>query len=136
MEKSNQGVIPFLSFTGNAEEAMKFYASVLPGAKIESLVHFEKGQPGPAGKVLNGALSFMDQQIMFMDMDPGNGAVPAFSWSMSLFVNCKTEAKFDAVFSGLSKDGFVMMGPEPVMQFRKVAWVADKFGVTWQPVWE
>ncbi len=28
-----------------------------------------------------------------------------------------------------------MMGPESVGEIRKCAWVIDKFGVTWQPVW-
>ena len=31
---------------------------------------------------------------------------------------------------------YVMMKEEPFMQFRKVAWVTDKYGVTWQPVLE
>jgi len=30
----------------------------------------------------------------------------------------------------------VMMGPEPIGALRKVAWVTDKFEVTWQPVWQ
>ena len=41
---NNQRLIPFLSFNGQAEEAMNFYAAILPGAKIESLVRFEKEQ--------------------------------------------------------------------------------------------
>ncbi|QDQ02260.1 VOC family protein [Lysinibacillus fusiformis] len=133
---SNQKIMPFLSFTGNAEEAMNFYVAVLPSAKITSLVRYEKGQPhGDEGKVLNGILSLMGQQMMFMDMPSANPA-PVFSWATSFFIHCQSEAEFDAVFSGLSRGGTVMMGPEAIMQFRKVAWVTDRFGVTWQPVWE
>lgn len=131
-----QNITPFLSFTGNAEEAMHFYVSVFPDARIESLVYFEKGQPnGEEGKVLNGALSLMGQQIMFLDMQKEYPA-PPFCWATSFFINCQSEEEFDAIFSALANDGTVMMGPEPIMHLRKVAWVTDKFGVTWQPVWE
>ncbi|WP_054767536.1 VOC family protein [Lysinibacillus parviboronicapiens] len=133
---NDQKIIPFLSFTGNAEEALNFYVSVVPRAKITSLVRYEKGQPhGDEGKVLNGTLSLMGQQFMFMDMPSANPA-PDFSWATSFFMHCQSEAEFDAVFSGLAKEGSIMMGPEAVMQFRKVAWVTDQFGVTWQLVWQ
>ena len=97
-------------------------------------VRFGEGQGGPEGGVLNGKVSFLGQALFFMDMDD-SAPLPPFNWAMSLYVACKSEAEFDAVFAGLSPGGTVMMGPEPVMDLRKVAWVTDKFGVTWQPVW-
>jgi len=127
--------IPFLTFHGNAEEAMKFYAATLPDAKIESIVYFGDGDRGDVGKVMNGKLSFMGQTIMFMDMN-AEYECPSFSWVTSFYLNCKDESEFDIIFDGLAKDGVVMMKEEPFMQFRKVAWVTDKFGVTWQPVLE
>jgi predicted 3-demethylubiquinone-9 3-methyltransferase (glyoxalase superfamily) len=135
MRTTNKGIMPFLTFHGNAEEAMNFYASTLPGARIESIVYFEKGGRGDEGKVMTGLLSFKGQKCMFMDMNAEYDC-PAFSWSMSLYLDCKDEAEFDAIFNGLAQDGVVMMKEEPFMQFRKVAWVTDKFGVTWQPVLE
>jgi predicted 3-demethylubiquinone-9 3-methyltransferase (glyoxalase superfamily) len=114
---------------------MDFYASVLPGAKIESIVRFEKGGRGDEGKVMTGVLSFMGQRFMFMDMNAEYDC-PAFSWASSFYLDCKDEAEFDAVFDGLAQGGIVMMKEEPFMQYRKVAWVTDKFGVTWQPVLE
>jgi len=135
MEQINKKFMLFLTFHGNAEEAMNFYTAVLPGAKIESIVYFEEGQRGDAGKVMNGKLSFMNQQIMFMDMNSEYDC-PPFSWTTSFYLNCKDEAEFDSIFNGLAKEGIVMMKEEPFMQFRKVAWVTDKFGITWQPVLE
>jgi predicted 3-demethylubiquinone-9 3-methyltransferase (glyoxalase superfamily) len=135
LEQTNQKIIPFLTFPGNAEEAMNFYATVLPGAKIESIVRFEKGQRGDEGKVMNGKLSFMEHKIMFLDMEAAYPC-PPFSWSASFYVNCKDEAEFDSLFNGLAQDGVVMMKEEPFMQFRKVAWVTDMYGVAWQPVLE
>jgi len=136
---SNQHLAPFLTFTGKAEEAMRFYAAILPGAEITGLVRYGKDHPYAApeeeDKLLHGALSFAGQQIMFLDMDAAHPA-PEFSWAASLYVCCRDEAEFDAVFAGLSDGGTVMMGPEAVGNIRKCAWVTDKFGVTWQPVWE
>lgn len=129
-----QKITTFLTFSGNAEEAMHFYVSVFPNTKILTLTYFEKDQPGEEGKVLNGVLSIMDEQLMFMDMAK-ESAVP-FSWATSFLINCSSEAEFDSIFAALSEGGFVAMGPAPVMHLRKVAWVTDKFGVTWQPVWE
>ena len=127
--------MPFLTFHGNAEEALNFYAATLPEAKIESIVRFEPNGRGNAGKVMTGVLSFMGQRIMFMDMNAEYDC-PAFTWTTSFYLDCKDEAEFDAIFNGLANGGVVMMKEEPFMQYRKVAWVTDKFGVTWQPVLE
>ena len=134
MKQGKQRIMPFLTLPGKSEEAMNFYASVLPDTKIISLVKFEKGQPGKEGDVLNGVLAFMDQQFMFMDMEPS--ICPPITWATSFYIHCNDEAEFDTIFSALSSGGTVLMGPEPVMQFKKVAWVTDKFGITWQPVCE
>ena len=136
---NKQRIIPFLTFNGRAEEAMQFYASNLPGAKITKLARYGKAHPyageNDENKVLHGALSFMGQEIMFLDMDAAHPA-PDFNWAMSLYIDCRDEMEFDAIFSALSQGGVVMMGPEPVAYFRKCAWVTDKFGVTWQQVLE
>lgn len=132
-------VAPFLSFTGKAEEAMNFYASHLPKAKITRLERYGEDHPmaapGEEDNVLYGELTLMGQAILFLDMTAAYPA-PAFSWATSLYLDCQDEAEFDAVFQALSKEGTVMMGPEAVGNIRKCAWVTDKYGVTWQPVWE
>jgi predicted 3-demethylubiquinone-9 3-methyltransferase (glyoxalase superfamily) len=133
MNLKEQRVIPFLTFHGNAEEAMNYYAANLPGAKIESLTHFEKGQRGDTGKVLVGILSLFGQYIQFMDMESEYDC-PPFTWSTSFLVNCYDAAEFDSLFNALAQDGAVMMKEDNFMHFRKVAWVTDRFGVTWQPV--
>jgi predicted 3-demethylubiquinone-9 3-methyltransferase (glyoxalase superfamily) len=135
METANQRIIPFLTFHGNAEQAMNFYASVFPGAKIETLTHFEKGGRGDEGKVLAGILSVFGQRIQFMDMQAEYDC-PAFTWATSFYLNCKDETEFDTVFNGFADGGIVMMKEDAFMHYRKVAWVTDKFGVTWQPVLE
>jgi predicted 3-demethylubiquinone-9 3-methyltransferase (glyoxalase superfamily) len=71
---------------------------------------------------------------MAMDMEKAY-SVP-FSWATSFLANLDDEQEFDRLFGLLAAGGVIMMGPESVMHLRKVAWVTDKFGVTWQLVWE
>lgn len=133
MSQEKFKLVPFLTFPGQAEEAMDLYQTVFADSQRISLVHVEDPANGIVGKVLNGQLTIKGQLVMFMDMDPIH-AVP-FSWSSSLYIDCDDEADFDRIFSGLSDGGMVMMGPEPILDLRKVAWVTDRFGVTWQLVW-
>ncbi|MCL1988831.1 MAG: VOC family protein [Firmicutes bacterium] len=130
------GLTPFLTFNGCAEDAMNFYVKSFPGAKIEHISRYEKGTPGAdEGTVMSGTLSFNGGQISFLDMSKDFPA-PPFNWSSSLLITCEDEAMFDLIFENLSIGGSVMMGPESVGEIRKCAWVVDKFGVVWQPVWK
>ena len=127
-------ILPFLSFKGNAKEAINFYISVFPGAKILSLEYITDEAYGKPGKILNVLFEIMGQQFMAMDMDEQHS--PNFSWAVSMYINCDSEEEFDMIFGRLSEDGLIMMGPEPVLEFKKVAWVTDKYNFTWQLVWK
>lgn len=132
-------VSPFLTFNGQASHALDFYASIFPDTKKLELVRFGENHPfakeDEQAKILFGSLSISGQEIMVMDMDKSH-PVPEFSWSTSLYFDCKDEEEFDRVFDKIKQSGTVMMGPEAVGNIRKCAWVTDKFGVTWQLVWE
>lgn len=134
MNISNQKILPFLTFCGNAEEAMNFYLSIFPSSKVISIDYIPNGGQGEEGKVLTGVFELKGQQFMVMDME--KQYCPEFTWAISLFVPCEDEEEFDLLFTKLSEGGTVMMGPEAVLNLRKVAWVTDKFNVTWQLVWE
>ncbi|MFT8323354.1 MAG: VOC family protein [Bacillus sp. (in: firmicutes)] len=134
MTNFKQRITPFLTFCGNAEEAMNYYISVFPNSKLLSLSHISKENRGEEGKVLNGLFELMGQQFMVMDME--KKYCPEFTWASSLLIDCKDQTEFNSLFLELSKHGTVMMGPEPILHFRQVAWVTDKFNITWQIVWE
>src|SRR5215469_18537849 len=104
MEQLNQKLIPFLTFHGNAEEAMKFYESILPDAKIESMVYYENGQRGDEGKVMTGVLSLMGEKIMFLDMNAEYDC-PGFNWATSFYLNCTSIEEFNTIFNGLVQSG-------------------------------
>lgn len=134
-----QKITPFLTFNGQALEAMNYYVSILKDAKITRQTPYNNSSPmakeGDEEKILHGAMELSGEEIIFLDMVGGYEA-PAFTWSNSLLINCETESEFDGLFDALAKEGSVMMGPESVGDIRKCAWVTDKFGVTWQPVWK
>lgn len=133
MSDAKQRITTFLTFNGNAEAAMNFYASVFPGARILDVTPIGEAGPGEKEKPLVGTFELLGQRFMVMNMQ--GAQAPAFSWATSLYVDCADEREFDDYFASLSREGTVMMGPEPVLNLRKVAWVTDKFGLTWQLVW-
>ena len=134
MDYPKRQLMPFLSFNGNAEEAMNYYVSVF-GAKIEMLNYFKEGQGGDVGTVMNGIVDFNGYKLLFLDMSKQYPA-PDFSWATSLMLTYEDEAAFDAAFAAISADGNVMMEPAAVGNIRKCCWVVDKYNVTWQLVWE
>jgi predicted 3-demethylubiquinone-9 3-methyltransferase (glyoxalase superfamily) len=51
---------------------------------------------------------------------------------MSLFVDCASESEIDRLFASLSDGGGVLMPLDRYPFAQKFAWVADRFGVSWQ----
>jgi predicted 3-demethylubiquinone-9 3-methyltransferase (glyoxalase superfamily) len=127
----------FLTLAETSEQAMEFYTTVFPQTKIEKIDRYPKGMPytpdSMVGKVLHGVLNLQGNEIYFMDMDKQQA--PATSWASSLYLDLTSEAEFDDIFKKLADKGNVMMGPEAVGDLRKVAWVVDRFGITWQLIW-
>ena len=128
------GVFPCITFPNCAEEAVAFYVSLLPDSRIESIEYFREGERGQKGKVKALDFSLMGSKFMAFDMDSSES--PGYNWSISLYINCPNEGMFDVVFEKLSKNGRVLMGPEAIGNLRKASWITDKYGLTWQVVWE
>ena len=134
MSEQTKKISTFLTFSGNAEKAMNLYVSLFEDTKILSLTHFGEGDRGVVGQVMNGEFEINGQSFMVMDME--KQYAPELNWGVSIFVRCQDEAEFDRLFTTFSEGGSVMMGPEAVNHLRKVAWVTDSFGITWQLIWE
>lgn len=124
---------PFIILPGQAEEAMAFYVRVIPESKQRMIDYYQDSILGEQGKVIHGEIEIWGQNLLFMDMKPGQA--PVASWNVTLHLEFETENLFDDVFHGLKEGGQVLMGPEPIFNIRKVAWITDKFGITWELVW-
>jgi predicted 3-demethylubiquinone-9 3-methyltransferase (glyoxalase superfamily) len=116
---------PFLMFTGQAEEAMRFYVSLFPGAEIVDLTHHPEG-----GKVMRATFAIAGQPIMCTDSPP----VHAFTFtpSSSIFVECDDEAQLRDLAHKLGGGERVMMEVANYGFSTLFTWVADPFGVSWQ----
>src|SRR4051812_47274761 len=125
-----QSIKTFLMFEGNAEAAMNFYVSLFGDAAITQVTRYGASEAGPEGSVKQADFTIDGQPFMCIDSPVKHGFT--FTPSMSLFVDCETEAEIERLFAGLSEGGQVMM-PLGVYPFSaKFGWAADKFGVSWQ----
>ncbi|MNT82222.1 hypothetical protein D3C72_2219200 [compost metagenome] len=109
---------------------MTFYISLFPGAKVENVVRYGPGQPGPEGTVMQASFSIAGQSIMCID-SPAPHAF-TFTPSFSFFVDCESEDELRRVFAALEEGGQVMMPIDNYGFSRMFGWVADRFGVSWQ----
>jgi len=121
---------PFLMFANGAETAIQFYASLFPGAEIESLVHYGAEGPGVEGSVKQATLLLLGRKLEFFD-SPVRHAF-TFTPAISFAVTCDDAAEVDHLFTGLSDGGQVLMGLGAYPFAKRFGWVNDKFGVSWQ----
>lgn len=124
----NQKITPNLWFNQNAEEAVQYYVSVFPNAKILTTEHYpataEEGladfQLDMAGKVLT--IDFELDGMRFVAINAG----PEFTFneSVSFAVSCKDQEEIDYFWEKLSS----------VPEAEQCGWCKDKFGLSWQIV--
>lgn len=125
-----QKITTFLMFTGQAEEAMSFYTSLFEQSKILSISRYGPGEAGAEGSVQHATFSLHGQEFMCIDSNIQHDF--SFTPAVSLYVNCATEAEIDTLFARLSQGGEVLMPLDHYPFSEKFAWVADRFGVSWQ----
>lgn len=125
-----RSVTPFLMFEGSAEEAVRFYVSLFHGSEVKQVERYGPGGPGPEGTVKRADFTLAGQPVICIDSFVKHAFT--FTPSMSLFVECESEAELDAAFAQLSAGGGVLMPPGDYGFSRKFAWINDRFGVSWQ----
>ena len=114
-------VTPFLWFDSQAEEAAKFYVSLVPNSRIVDVNYWAKGSPFPEGSVMSAIFELDGRQYIALNAGPHYKLSPAFS----LFVSCEDQAEVDRYWDALVADGGAAS---------QCAWLTDKFGVSWQIV--
>ncbi|KWF31373.1 VOC family protein [Burkholderia pseudomultivorans] len=130
-------VQPYLTFYGQANEALRFYEKAL-GAKTLFKMHFKDAPPNAehpitpemADKVMHASFTIGDSMIMCSDGDcsqPAGGRHAGYSLSL----NPATVEEGQKLFDALADGG------EVTMPFGKTFWALgfgmtkDRFGVHW-----
>jgi predicted 3-demethylubiquinone-9 3-methyltransferase (glyoxalase superfamily) len=111
-----------LWFGKDAEAAVRFYVSLVPGSSLENIMRSPGEWPGgdPDDVIL---VSFTLGGQSFQAL---NGGTPAsYGTAASLSVECSDQAEVDRLWAALTADG----GSEIVC-----GWLRDRWGVPWQIV--
>jgi predicted 3-demethylubiquinone-9 3-methyltransferase (glyoxalase superfamily) len=123
-----QKITYHLWFDKEAKEAAEFYTSIFKTSKIKNISTFHNTPSGSADLV---TIELLGQEFTLISAGP----FFKFNPSISLLVACKTKSEIDDLWSSLSTDGVVLMvfGEYPFGE--KYGWVQDKYGVSWQLIY-
>ena len=128
--KMARKVTTHLMFEGVAEEAMNFYVSLFGGSEIIQVERYGLGEPGAEGAFKRATFTLCGQDFICFDSPMKHDFT--FTPSISLFVDCESEAEIEEVFGQLSTGGQVLMPLDNYGFSTKFGWVKDRFGPSWQ----
>jgi predicted 3-demethylubiquinone-9 3-methyltransferase (glyoxalase superfamily) len=111
-----------LWFGNDAETAVRFYVSLVPGSSLTHIQRSPGNWPGGvAGDVILVTFTLGGQSFQAL-----NGGAPAsYGTAASISVQCADQAEVDRLWTALTADG----GAEI-----QCGWLRDKWGVPWQIV--
>jgi predicted 3-demethylubiquinone-9 3-methyltransferase (glyoxalase superfamily) len=105
-----------LAFRDQAEEAARFYASLIPGSEVETAF-----RPDPSAPALTVFFTLAGTPYQALNM----GDYVALNDAVSISVTTKDQEETDRLWKALLADG----GAE-----NRCGWLRDRFGLAWQIV--
>lgn len=115
-----QKITPCLWFDTEAEEAVGFYTSVFPDARVLKVERYGDAGPRPAGSVMTVSFELAGQEFVALN----GGPEYTFNEAISFQVSCDDQDEVDRYWGALSEGG--EEGP--------CGWLKDRWGVSWQIV--
>ena len=114
-------IVPHLWFADKAVEAAKFYVSLFPDSRVDSVTPIPADTPsGPAGSVQVVEFTLAGQKFMAINAGP----LDPFNHAISFLVNCTDQAEVDRLWDALSAGGTI----------EQCGWLKDRYGLSWQIV--
>jgi predicted 3-demethylubiquinone-9 3-methyltransferase (glyoxalase superfamily) len=121
-----------LWFIDQAEEAMKFYASLFPGSEVGKVARYSEAGAKMSGRKAGSAMMVEAKIADINIMGLNGGPMFKFTPSMSFTVHCKDAPEVETLWGKLSKGGTVRMALDKYPWAEKYGWTTDQYGVEWQ----
>lgn len=113
-------VRPCLWFRTEAEEAARFYASLVPNSRVTAVHGYTEAGPGPKGDPMLVEFELDGRPFLALN---GKPELP-FNHSVSISVDCEDQATIDRLWHGLGEGGAEVA----------CGWLTDRYGLSWQIV--
>ena len=127
-----EAIIPYLTFNGNASEALEFYCAALNGEVIFKQTFGESPMETPESqkdKVMHASFKAGDLTFMVSDGMAGQSVTSGSHLSLSLNFNDLDE--INKTFTSLSEGGKVTMELQDTYWTAKFGMLTDKYGFNW-----
>jgi len=120
--KAGPKIYPFLWYAKEAEEAARFYVSIFPKSRVNSVTAMQSESPsGPPGSVKVVDFTIFGQKFVAMTAGPHH----EFNDAISMVVTCDNQKEVDRYWDAILKGGG---------QPQACGWIIDKYGLRWQIV--
>jgi predicted 3-demethylubiquinone-9 3-methyltransferase (glyoxalase superfamily) len=120
---ATDGFFTCLWFDGQAEEAAEFYVSVFKNSSLGRVSRCTDSAPGETGSVLTVEFTANGQKFVALN----GGPQFKFNEAISFQILCADQAEIDHYWAKLTENGGEG-GP--------CGWLKDRFGVSWQVVYD
>lgn len=95
-------LIPQMWYTDEAEEAARFYVSIIPDSRIDHVTAMPADTPsGPEGSVTVVDFTIAGQRVGAMSAGP----LEPFNHAISLMIECDTQDEIDRLWDALVEGG-------------------------------
>jgi predicted 3-demethylubiquinone-9 3-methyltransferase (glyoxalase superfamily) len=114
-------ITPCLWFDGEAEEAARFYVSLVRDSRIDHVQRNVMDSPGgKAGSVLVVKFTLAGQSFLALN----GGTRFEYTHAISFMIDCEDQAEVDRLWNTLLDGGTA----------EQCGWLKDRYGVSWQIV--
>ncbi|SDC01641.1 Glyoxalase superfamily enzyme, possibly 3-demethylubiquinone-9 3-methyltransferase [Raineyella antarctica] len=133
-----QKIVPNLWFDHNAEEAVSFYTSVFPDARIVGTMNYPTEVPDfqkdLAGQPVTINFELLGFRFIAINAGPEFSFTPAISFFVGFSTADDPQARehLQELWAALADGGEVLMPLSDYPFSPHYGWVQDKYGVSWQ----